>query len=406
MTTSLERPRLGGKRRFRVRRAIVLVSAAGTFAAGAGLLFSGQYDRQPNAMMFGVLVFAVAGWCLWQLWTDHLQPVVTMAVVAASIGVMGLFTDPGFQLAVSSILILYAGVGAVLIPDTRRFWAFTLFVGAAGGYTFIAHRLGLGLTNEDDAAFSHFIVLGIVFWTAAGIFRTVRDEIVTQQQIHQSKDRFLARVGHELRTLLTAVVGYADLILEDETTPDKIREWVDVIAHESDEMSAIIDGFTVVARATDQLLTLKPTTFLIVPEIHKMLSRIHARDINPRVTGSADIYVHADRDRLSQVLRVLTTNALEHARETVHVAVGSDADTTWIDVIDDGPGLSQGNKYIFEASWEPQSELGQPEHLGRGLFVALVLTHAMNFDLSYSRREDRTVFRLLTPPGLVPVQAR
>jgi signal transduction histidine kinase len=356
-------------------------------------------------MMFGVLAFAVAGWCLWQLWTDHLQPVVTMAFVAASIGVMGLFTDHGFQLAVSSILVLFVGVGAVLIPDTRRFWAFTLFVGAAGGYNFIAHRLGLGVTHEDDAAFSHLIVLGVVFWIAAWIFRTVRDEIVTLQQIHQSKDRFLSRVGHELRTPLTAVVGYADFILEDETTPDKIREWADVIAHESDEMSAIIDGFTVVARATDELLTLKPTTFLIVPEIHKMISRIHAHDITASVTGLVDIYVHADCDRLSQVLRVLTTNALEHARETVQVAVGSDADTTWIDVIDDGPGLSQRNMNLFEAAWEPHSELGQPEHLGRGLFVALVLTHAMNLDLSYSRQEALTVFRLLIPPGLVPVQA-
>lgn len=406
MATSPARARLGENRRSRVSRALVLVSAAGTLAVAASLLFPGQYDGQPNALMFGVLVLAVAGWCLWQLWTDHLLAVATMTVVAALIGVMGVLTDDGFQLEVSSILVLFVGVGAVLIPDTRRFWAFTLFVGAAGGFHFIAHQLGLGLIHEDDPALSHLIVLGIVFWIAAGLFRTLRDEIVTQQQVIQSKDRFLASVGHELRTPLTAVVGYADLILEDETTPDQIREWVDVIAHDSNEMSDIIDDFTVVSRLTNQLLTLKPTTFLIVPEVHKILSRNHAHHIIPRVTGSADIYVHTDRDRLSQVLRVLTANAFQHAREAVQVAVGADTDTTWIEVTDDGPGLSQGTNSLFEASWEPHSQSGQPEHLGRGLFVALELAHAMNVDLSYSRQGALTVFRLLTPSGPVPVQAR
>jgi signal transduction histidine kinase len=356
-------------------------------------------------MVFGILGFCIAGWCLWQLWADRLQPVATMAVVAASIGIMGPFADPSFQLAVSSILVLYAGVGAVLISDTRRFWAFTVFVGAAGGNGFLAHRHGLGLPHEDDATLSYFIVLGIVFWTAAGIFRTVRDEIVTQQQILQSKDRFLARVGHELRTPLTAVLGYAELILEDETTPDKLREWVDVIADESDKMSAVVDDFTAVSRVTNQLLTLNPTIFLIVPEIHKMLSRFHDDDINPTVTGSNGVFVHADRDRLIQILRVLTTNALEHAREAVQLAVGTDEDTTWIEVTDDGPGLSQQAKDLLVAQWEPHSEPGQPEHLGRGLTVALALTNAMNLDLSYSRQEGLTVFRLLTPAVPVPTLA-
>jgi signal transduction histidine kinase len=195
------------------------------------------------------------------------------------------------------------------------------------------------------------------------------------------------------------------LILEDETTPDKLREWVDVIADESDKMSAVVDDFTAVSRVTNQLLTLNPTIFLIVPEIHKMLSRFHADDINPTVTGSNGVFVHADRDRLIQILRVLTTNALEHAREAVQLAVGTDEDTTWIEVTDDGPGLSQQAKDLLVAQWEPHSEPGQPEHLGRGLTVALALTHAMNLDLSYSRQEGLTVFRLLTPAVPVPTLA-
>jgi len=399
-TSVVQRVQLGGKRRDRVSRAMVLISATGTFAAATGLLFSGRFDSQPNVMMFGVLALAIAGWCLWQLWTDRLQAVTVMAVVAASIAVMGVFTDHSFQLAVSTILVLYAGIGAVLIPDTRRFWFFTLFVGAAGGFHFFAHNLGLGVASEGDGELGNTVIQGIVFWTAAGIFRRVRDQIVTQEQIHRSKDKFLARVGHELRTPLTAVLAYAEMILEDETTPETTRDWIAVIADEANEMSSIIDDFTVVSRVTNQLLTLSPTTFSLLPEIHKTLSRIRSNHIRPSVTGSVDIYVHADLDRLRQVLRVLITNAVQHANTAVQVAVGTHGDTTWIKVTDDGPGLPPRVRSLFEASWQPHSEPGQPERLGRGLLVALELTHEMNIDLTYSRQESVTAFQLVLPNEL------
>jgi signal transduction histidine kinase len=325
-----------------------------------------------------------------------------MAMVAASIGAMGVFTDHSFRLAISAILVLYAGVGAVLIADTRRFWFFTLFIGAAGGFHFFAHNLGLGVASQGDGELGNTVIQGIVFWTAAGIFRRVRDQIVTQEQIHRSKDKFLARVGHELRTPLTAVLAYAEMILEDETTPETTRDWVAVIADEANEMSATVDDFTVVARVTNQLLTLSPTTFPLVPEIHKTLSRIRSNHIKPRVTGSEDIHVHADPDRLRQVLRILITNALQHANTAVQVAAGNYGDTTWIKLTDDGPGLPQGVRSLFEASWQPHSEPGQPERLGRGLLVALELSHAMNIDLTYSRQGSVTEFQLVLPTEFDP----
>ena len=264
------------------------------------------------------------------------------------------------------------------------------------GFHIFAQSLGLG-ANEGDGELGNMAIQGIVFWTAAGIFRRIRDQIVTQEQVYRSKDKFLARVGHELRTPLTAVLAYAEIILEDEAIPEMTRDWAAVIADEAKEMSGIIDDFTVVSRVANQMLTLSPTTFPLVREIHKTLSRIRPNRIKPTVTGSEEIYVHADPDRLRQILRSLITNAVQHANSAVQVAAGSHGDTTWITVTDDGPGLPPRVRSLFEASWQPHSEPGQPEHLGRGLIVALELANAMNLDLSYSRQTSMSVFELLLP---------
>ena len=376
---------------------MVAVSAAGTSAAASGLLFSGRFEGKPTVMLFGVLGVVVAGWCLWQLWTDRLYPVAVMMVVAASMGALGVSTDHGFRLAIAAILVLYAAVGAVIIADTGRFWAFTIFVGAAGGFHFVATRLGWVAIEQPDTA-GDLLIQGIVFWTAAWIFRKVRDEIVTRDQHQQSKDAFLARVAHELRTPLTSVLGYAELIAKDPAAPAEVREQAEVIADEGRAMTAVIDDFTLVSRTEDDLITLKPVTIPVQPEVARAVANVPATTILVRITGSTTAVVHADPDRLRQMLRVLIDNAVQHATSVVEVAVSEDEYTTTIEIIDDGAGLA-GNDMatLIEAYNHTHTEPGQPERLGLGLFVAHRLAQAMGINLSWDRHGNLTVFRLLTP---------
>jgi signal transduction histidine kinase len=378
---------------------MVAVSAAGTFAAASGLLFSGRFEGKPTVMLFGGLGMAVAGWCLWQLWTDRLFPVAVMMVVAASMGALGVFTDHGFRLAIAAILVLYAAVGAVIIADTGGFWAFTIFVGAVGGFNFVASRLGWVAIEQGESP-GDLLIEGIVFWTAAWVFRKVRDEIVTRDQHQQSKDVFLARVAHELRTPLTSVLGYAELIAKDPAAPPEVREQAEVIADEGRAMAAVIDDFTLVSRTDDDLLTLKPVTILVQPEVARAVASVPATTIHIHTTGSTTAVVHADPDRLRQMLRVLIANAVQHATSVVEVAVSEDEDTTIIEIIDDGAGLAGTDMTtLVEAYHHTHTEPGQPERLGLGLFVAHRLAQAMAINLSWDRDRNLTVFRLLTPNG-------
>lgn len=376
---------------------MVAVSAGGTSAAASGLLFSGRFEGKPTVMLFGVLGMAVAGWCLWQLWTDRLHPVAVMMVVAAAMGALGVSTDHGFRLAIAAILVLYAAVGAVIIADTGRFWAFTIFVGAAGGFHFVATRLGWVAIEQPDAA-GDLLIQGIVFWTAAWIFRKVRDEIVTRDQYQQSKDAFLARVAHELRTPLTSVLGYAELIAKDPAAPPEVREQAEVIADEGRAMAAAIDDFTLVSRTDDDLLTLKPITIPVQPEVARAVASVPATTIHVHITGSTTAVIHADPDRLRQMLRVLIANGVQHATSVVEVAVTEGEDTTTIEIIDDGAGLAGTDMAtLIEAYHHAHTEPGQPERLGLGLFVAHRLAQAMDVTLSWDRRGPDTIFRLLAP---------
>jgi signal transduction histidine kinase len=306
------------------------------------------------------------------------------------------FTDYGFRLAIAAILVLYAAVGAVIIAGTGRFWAFIIFVGAAGSFHFVATHLGW--VAIEQGASGDLLIQGIVYWAAAWIFRKVRDEIVTRDQHQRSKDLFLARVAHELRTPLTSVMGYAELIAGDPAAPPEVREQTRTIAEEARAMAAVIDDFTLVSRTEDDLLTLKPVTIPVLRVIARAVASVPATTIPVHTTGSTTAVVHADPDRLRQMLRVLIANAVQHAASFVEVAVSEDENMTSIEIIDDGAGPTESDTAILTAASDHTNrEPGQPERLGLGLLVAHRLAEAMAIDFSWYRHHNLTVFRLVTP---------
>jgi signal transduction histidine kinase len=200
-----------------------------------------------------------------------------------------------------------------------------------------------------------------------------------RDQLERMKDEFVLTASHELRSPLTSVQGFAELLLlERERLSPKQAETVEVILDNTRHLVRLLNDLLDLARSDAGRLTIRPepaaAAGLIEDAVRAMRAQIEARgqrlelEIEPGLPG-----IEADRDRIRQVLVNLLTNANEYCPEGANIGVKArrvDADVE-IEVIDDGPGIpAQQLEHIFERF--TRGDAGETQRVGgTGLGLAI-----------------------------------
>ncbi len=249
---------------------------------------------------------------------------------------------------------------------------------------------------ESDGA----VDFGRVVMTFADITGRKRDE-ERMEELIRVKDEFLATVSHELRTPLSAVVASAALLEEGwrDNTYDETAELLGFITRESQELAHIIEDLLVGARADSGRLVVAPETVHVESEVDAVLWVARRPLEGHSVTVDVgDLKVWADAVRLRQILRNLLTNAGRYGGDVVEIRGRSAGGTARIEVIDDGPGIQEGE---WEAIFEPYhgmiADRGLPGSVGLGLTVSRQLARLMGGDLVYHHGQEGSVFTLTLP---------
>jgi signal transduction histidine kinase len=206
---------------------------------------------------------------------------------------------------------------------------------------------------------------------------------------------FMARLGHELRTPVNAMLGYvANLIdgVHGELSPEQ-RKYLARMYMLSEHLLSIINKSLDAAAIEKAELTLANVPLSEVIVDLELLNRpqINAKRINfDRGTCSAELChatVRADRTALLQILTNLLSNAIKFTaaggRITVACVANSGSHMVEVQVTDTGPGIpaDQINK-VFEPFVRLASDPGGAERgVGLGLAISRELAHAMGGDL-------------------------
>ena len=178
-----------------------------------------------------------------------------------------------------------------------------------------------------------------------------------RDQLDRMRDEFVLTASHELRSPLTSVQGFAELLmLERERLSPKQAETVEIILDNSRHLVRLLNDLLDLARSDAGQLTIEPlptdVATLVEDAERAMRSQMEARgqalseEIEPGLPA-----VGADRDRIRQVMVNLLTNANEYcpAGASIRVAARRSGADVEIAVIDDGPGIPPGQlEHIFE----------------------------------------------------------
>lgn len=201
-------------------------------------------------------------------------------------------------------------------------------------------------------------------------------DITERKEMERTKEELLAAVSHDLRTPLTAITGFAELLLEDASLSDPVRRHVGTISLEAEKLQELVQTFLEVRRLKTDRTRLGYETL----EIGALLEK--AADGNKECSGRhrvvidcpADLTVFGNRLELSQVFRQLLSNSCRFSPKggdiTLHArAAGEQVEIT---ITDQGIGIPVAER---ERIFEPfhRLDIGDRRRVrGIGLGLAMV----------------------------------
>jgi signal transduction histidine kinase len=245
----------------------------------------------------------------------------------------------------------------------------------------------------------------------AGRVWTLRD-VTADRELDRMRDAFVATVSHELRTPLTSISGFLEMMQEEEQgLGESGRRYLDVIRRSTNRLHGLVEDLLLVAQIEAKRVELQ----LAVVDVAELAggaaeaARPAADEKGVRLDVVVDHppIVRADRDRLTQVLDNLVSNAVKFTNPGGHVrveAAGQDGGARVV-VSDDGIGIptsEQGQVFsrFFRASTATQQAI-PGTGLGLAISRALVEQHGGTISMTseVGKGTRVTVFLPATPSG-------
>lgn len=240
--------------------------------------------------------------------------------------------------------------------------------------------------------------------------RALREANAKLTELARQKDAFLGQISHELRTPMTSIRAFSEILMEPELPPTARARYAGIIHEESRRLTRLLDDLLDlgVLESGRAQLSLSPV------RLRDLIRRAIAAAANTRperalryqrdVTAE-EVVVTTDADRLLQVFINLITNARKYCAAdpaVLRIGVRRRGSSVVIDFIDNGAGIPRREQALI---FEKFSRLGEaPEIPGVGLGLAICREIMVNLggSIDYLPGQGGAAFRVVLPMTCPP----
>jgi signal transduction histidine kinase/FixJ family two-component response regulator/HAMP domain-containing protein len=272
--------------------------------------------------------------------------------------------------------------------------------------------LGREVTLENDGR--TLVLTAAQLAGDAGVAWTVRDA-TERARLERLKSEFVATASHELRSPLTSIKGFIELLAADASLSGRQKEFVDIVAVSTNRLVDLVNDLLDVARVeagraevhrrpTDLREVVREVVTLMRPRIDDKAQQltIELPDELPAAL--------ADPARIRQVLTNLLTNAHLYTAKggTIAVALRDAGRHVALDVADDGRGMTaEEARHVFDRFYRAGDGDGGGTGLGLAIVQSLVELHDGEIDLDTAPgRGSRFTVLIPQAPPLAAVEQR
>jgi signal transduction histidine kinase len=205
----------------------------------------------------------------------------------------------------------------------------------------------------------------------------LRTEIAERQRAEEVRDEFLSVAAHELKTPLTSLRGFAQLLLRQSAEgappdPQRVRRGLEAIDRQCQKLSQLVSQLLDVSRLQAGRLVLEQRATDLVAIVAGVVDALQTVSAEPRVrlSGASRLMATVDPLRLEQVVTNLLDNALKYSDGPVEVEVRARASGAAISVRDRGPGVpAEHRERIFDRFFRADDDR-RPGGMGLGLYIS------------------------------------
>lgn len=244
----------------------------------------------------------------------------------------------------------------------------------------ISHKLEGIYDEKIDFNFPHYQYdeLNIIARTTTDMSKSVQDYIRKLEKEKTIRQEFFSNASHELKTPLTAIRGYAELLQSGMASDTQMqKEFLGRIHSEVEEMTSLINDILMISRLeTKELMPTKEILCVksVAEEVKKTLKPLADENNVSLEIHCCDEFVYMDRSHLQGILSNLMGNAVKYNRPGgfVQTDITMDSTSLSIRVEDSGIGIAkEDQKRIFERFY--RVDKGRSKRIaGTGLGLSIV----------------------------------
>ena len=244
----------------------------------------------------------------------------------------------------------------------------------------ISHKLEGIYDEKIDFNFPHYQYdeLNIIARTTTDMSKSVQDYIRKLEKETTIRQEFFSNASHELKTPLTAIRGYAELLQSGMASDTQMqKEFLGRIHSEVEEMTSLINDILMISRLeTKELMPTKEMLCVksVAEEVKKTLKPLADENNVSLEIHCCDEFVYMDRSHLQGILSNLMGNAVKYNRPGgfVQTDITMDSTSLSIRVEDSGIGIAkEDQKRIFERFY--RVDKGRSKRVaGTGLGLSIV----------------------------------
>lgn len=196
-------------------------------------------------------------------------------------------------------------------------------------------------------------------------------------KVDQQQRDLIANVSHDLRTPLTMIKAYAEMIRDlSGNNPVKREEHLNIIIEETDRLSLLVNDMLDLSKLENGGSSLTPVKFDIMTRLTEIIERY--KGISEKMgyhihfTPDSEAFVECDIVKIEQVIYNLINNAVNYTGDDKNVYIKQINEDGWvkITVTDTGQGISEDDlKLIFNKYYRAKM---RREKIGTGLGLSIV----------------------------------
>ncbi len=236
--------------------------------------------------------------------------------------------------------------------------------------------------------------------------RQLREANEKLTELSIQKDAFLSQISHELRTPMTSIRSFSEILMAGGAmSPDERMRYTRIIHDETRRLTRLLDDLLDLSVLENGQVSLNLLPTRIEDVLERALAATDNLGIDSRLRvrrerGAEAIELVTDPDRLAQVFINVITNAQKYCdaeAPKLRIRVRTGAEVVTVDFMDNGSGVPKDKQSLIFEKFARATDPGRAGGAGLGLAICREIMDKLGGSISYLPGQGGGAFRLVLP---------